>query len=129
MSSAVQQHRPVRPVHVLRAGAAAVRGVAGCIIWTSTVLLPRKIIDLSPFHTSLFIANLASIETWLYPSPLLRNSAPPACSCAWASPCPDYMGGDLSRKVMPIGVVMVQAHHGYEYAAFTAISRATSGTK
>ncbi len=26
-------------------------------------LLPRKIIDLSPFHTSLFITNLASINT------------------------------------------------------------------
>ena len=41
-------------------------------------LLPRKIIDLSPFHTSMFITNLASIKTsyihqdQLYPSPLLR---------------------------------------------------------
>lgn len=26
-------------------------------------MLPRKLIDLSPFHTSLFITNLASINT------------------------------------------------------------------
>ena len=34
-------------------------------------------------------------------------------------PVPDYMGGDLTRKVMPIGVVMDERIcTGYEYAAF-----------
>ena len=33
-------------------------------------------------------------------------------------PVPDYMGGDLTRKVMPIGVVMDERIcTGYEYAA------------
>ena len=46
----------------------AVPGLARFVFWLAYHLdlhglLPRKIIDLSPFHTSLFITNLASINT------------------------------------------------------------------
>ena len=69
----------------------SVPGLPKFVVWLAYHLdkhglLPRKIIDLSPFHTSMFITNLLpsrpaiSITT-------ATSSAPPACSCAWASPC------------------------------------------
>ena len=50
-------------------------------------LLPRSIIELSPFHTSLFVTNLASINT-----PCIFHHCYefglPACSSAWGGPSP-----------------------------------------
>ena len=60
-------------------------------------ILPRKIIDLSPFHTSLFITNLASIR----PGPsttTATSSAPPASSSAWASPRWPLAGSPASGR-------------------------------
>ena len=81
-------------------------------------LLPRKIIDLSPFHTSLFITNLASIKTSYIHHHCYEFGTTSVFVCM-GKPVPDYMGGDLTRKVMPIGVVMDERIcTGYEYAAF-----------
>lgn len=60
-------------------------------------LLPRKIIDLSPFHTSLFITNLASINT----NSIFHHctsSARRGCSSAWASLLPITGAGSIIKK-------------------------------
>ena len=81
-------------------------------------LLPRKVIDLSPFHTSLFITNLASIKTSFIHHHCYEFGTTSVFVCM-GKPVPDYMGGDLTRKVMPLGVVMDERIcTGYEYAAF-----------
>ena len=81
-------------------------------------LLPRKIIDLSPFHTSMFITNLASIKTSYIHHHCYEFGTTSVFVCM-GKPVPDYMGGDLTRKVMPIGVVMDERIcTGYEYASF-----------
>ena len=77
-----------------------------------------KIIDLSPFHTSMFITNLASIKTSYIHHHCYEFGTTSVFVCM-GKPVPDYMGGDLTRKVMPIGVVMDERIcTGYEYAAF-----------
>lgn len=81
-------------------------------------LLPRSIVDLSPFHTSMFITNLASIKTSYIHHHCYEFGTTSVFVCM-GKPVPDYMGGDLTRKVMPIGVVMDERIcTGYEYAAF-----------
>lgn len=55
----------------------SVPGLPKFVVWLAYHLdkhglLPRKIIDLSPFHTSMFITNLGLHQDQLYPSPLLR---------------------------------------------------------
>ena len=71
-------------------------------------LLPRKIIDLSPFHTSLFITNLASINTSVF--------------VCMGKPVPDPLAPAGSRKKhMPLGVVMDERiATGIEYSRFFA---------
>mgnify|MGYP004470030185 CR=1 FL=1 len=81
-------------------------------------LLPRKIIDLSPFHTSMFITNLASIKTSHIHHHCYEFGTTSVFVCM-GKPIPDYMGGNLSKKIMPLGVVMDERIcTGYEYAAF-----------
>ena len=81
-------------------------------------LLPRKIIDLSPFHTSLFITNLASIKTSYIHHHCYEFGTTSIFVCM-GKPVPNYMAGDLSRKMMPLGIVMDERIcTGYEYAAF-----------
>lgn len=81
-------------------------------------LLPRKIIDLSPFHTSLFITNLASIKTSYIHHHCYEFGTTSVFVCM-GKPVPNYMAGNLSRKMMPLGIVMDERIcTGYEYAAF-----------
>ena len=81
-------------------------------------LLPRKIIDLSPFHTSLFITNLASIKTSYIYHHCYEFGTTSVFVCM-GKPVPNYMAGDLRRKMMPLGIVMDERIcTGYEYAAF-----------
>ena len=81
-------------------------------------LLPRKVIDLSPFHTSLFITNLASIKTSFIHHHRYEFGTTSVFVCM-GKPVPNYMAGDLSRKMMPLGIVMDERIcTGYEYAAF-----------
>ena len=76
----------------------SVPGLPKFVVWLAYHLdkhglLPRKIIDLSPFHTSVFVC--------------------------MGKPVPNYISGDLTKKMMPIGVVMDERIcTGYEYAAF-----------
>ena len=81
-------------------------------------LLPRKIIELSPFHTSLFITNLASIKTSFIHHHCYEFGTTSVFVCM-GKPVPNYMSGDLSKKMMPLGIVMDERIcTGYEYAAF-----------
>ena len=81
-------------------------------------LLPRKIIELSPFHTSLFITNLASIKTSYIHHHCYEFGTTSVFVCM-GKPVPDYMSGNLNKKIMPLGVVMDERIcTGYEYAAF-----------
>ena len=81
-------------------------------------LLPRKVIDLSPFHTSLFITNLASIKTSFIHHHCYEFGTT-SVFVRMGKPVPNYMAGDLSRKMMPLGIVMDERIcTGYEYAAF-----------
>ena len=81
-------------------------------------LLPKPIIDLSPFHTSLFITNLASINTnYIYHH--LYDFGTTSIFIAMGKIVPDYRNNRDDRKVMPLGVVMDERIcSGYEYAAF-----------
>ena len=81
-------------------------------------LLPRSIIDLSPFHTSMFITNLASIKTSYIHHHCYEFGTTSVFICM-GKPVPNYMSGDLSKKMMPLGVVMDERIcTGFEYAAF-----------
>lgn len=66
----------------------------------------------------MFITNLASIKTSYIHHHCYEFGTTSVFVCM-GKPVPDYMGGDLTRKVMPIGVVMGERIcTGYEYAAF-----------
>lgn len=81
-------------------------------------LLPRAIIDLSPFHTSLFITNLASIKTSYIHHHCYEFGTTSVFICM-GKPVPNYMTGNYKTKVMPLGVVMDERIcSGYEYASF-----------
>ena len=101
----------------------SVPGLPKFVVWLAYHLdkhglLPRKIIDLSPFHTSMFITNLASIKTSYIHHHCYEFGTTSVFVCM-GKPVPNYISGDLTRKMMPIGVVMDERIcTGYEYAAF-----------
>lgn len=81
-------------------------------------LLPRKIIELSPFHTSMFITNLASIKTSYIYHHCYEFGTTSVFICM-GKPVPNAASGDLTKKMMPLGVVMDERIcTGYEYATF-----------
>ena len=84
-------------------------------------LLPRKIIDLSPFHTSLFITNLASINTSYIFHHCYEFGTTSVFICM-GKPVLDPLAGPVSRKkLMPLGVVMDErVATGIEYSRFFA---------
>ena len=81
-------------------------------------LLPRKNIDLSPFHTSMFITNLASINT----SHIYHHVYEFGTTSVFLSvgkSLPNYMKGTLNTKMIPISVVMDERIcTGHDYARF-----------
>lgn len=82
-------------------------------------LLPKFIIDLSPFHTSLFITNLASINTSYIYHHCYEFGTTSIFICM-GKPVPDYINGNFDKKVMPLGVVMDERIcTGSEYAKFS----------
>lgn len=101
----------------------SVPGLPKFVVWLAYHLdrhglLPRKIIELSPFHTSMFITNLASIKTSYIHHHCYEFGTTSVFVCM-GKPVPNYISGDLTRKMMPIGVVMDERIcTGYEYAAF-----------
>lgn len=84
-------------------------------------LLPRKIIDLSPFHTSLFITNLASINTSYIFHHCYEFGTTSVFVCM-GKPVTDPLAPAGSRKKhMPLGVVMDERiATGIEYSRFFA---------
>ena len=82
-------------------------------------LLPRKLIDLSPFHTSLFITNLASIRTSYIFHHCYEFGTTSVFICM-GKPVPDPLAPAGSRKKqMPLGVVMDERiATGIEYSRF-----------
>ena len=84
-------------------------------------LLPRKIIDLSPFHTSLFITNLASINTSYIFHHCYEFGTTSVFICM-GKPVLDPLAGPGSRKkLMSLGVVMDErVATGIEYSRFFA---------
>lgn len=84
-------------------------------------LLPRKIIDLSPFHTSLFITNLASINTTCIYHHCYEFGTTSVFVCM-GKPVADPLVPEGSRKkLLPLGVVMDErVATGIEYSRFFA---------
>ena len=93
------------------------------VLWLATLLdhhglLPRFIIDLSPFHTSLFITNLASIRTSYIHHHVYEFGTTSVFICM-GKPVADFVSGNYDKKIMPLGIVMDERIcSGHEYAAF-----------
>ena len=82
-------------------------------------LLPRWIIDLSPFHTSLFVTNLASINTSYIYHHCYEFGTTSVFICM-GKPVNGRDGGEQREKVMPLGIVMDERIcTGVEYARFS----------
>ena len=101
-------------------------GLAGLVFrlikWMDLAgLLPRKIIDLSPFHTSLFITNLASINTQVIYHHCYEFGTTSVFICM-GKPVPKPGADPQSRsRAMPLGVVMDERiATGVEYSRFFA---------
>jgi hypothetical protein len=84
-------------------------------------LLPRKIIDLSPFHTSMFITNLASIKTSYIHHHCYEFGTTSVFVCM-GRPVPDPLAPEgVRKKIMPMSVVMDERiATGIEYSRFFA---------
>jgi len=81
-------------------------------------LLPRFIVDLSPFHTSMFITNLASINTTHIYHHCYEFGTTGVFICM-GKPVPDFLSGNHDKKLMPLGIVMDERIcTGYQYASF-----------
>ena len=104
----------------------SIPGFARLVFWLAYHLdqhnlLPGKIIELSPFHTSLFITNLASINTNYIFHHCYEFGTTSVFVCM-GKPVPDPMAPEGSRKKrMPLGVVMDERiATGIEYSRFFA---------
>ena len=81
-------------------------------------LLPRAIIDLSPFHTSLFITNLASINTTHIYHHTYEFGTTSVFVCM-GKPVANYISGQYREKLMPLACVLDERIcTGVEYARF-----------
>jgi len=81
-------------------------------------LLPRFIIDLSPFHTSMFITNLASINA---PSIYhhVYEFGTTSVFLSVGKSAPNYLSGELKKKLIPLKVVMDERIcTGHDYTMF-----------
>ena len=81
-------------------------------------LLPRFIIDLSPFHTSLFITNLASINTSSIYHHCYEFGTTGVFICM-GKPIANHLTGEYDKKLIPLSIVMDERIcTGHEYALF-----------
>ena len=104
----------------------SVPGLPKFVVWLAYHLdkhglLPRKIIDLSPFHTSLFITNLASINTSYIFHHCYEFGTTSVFICM-GKPVPDpHAPAESRKKRMPLGVVMDERiATGIAYSRFFA---------
>ncbi|MBR5571127.1 MAG: hypothetical protein IKV99_00595 [Oscillospiraceae bacterium] len=101
----------------------SIPGLPRFVLWLARLLdniglLPRAIVDLSPFHTSMFITNLASIKT-SYIHHHCYDFGTTSVFICMGLPVADFLSGDYSKKIMPLGVVMDERIcTGYEFALF-----------
>ena len=87
-------------------------------------ILPRKIIDLSPFHTSLFITNLASIKTRSIYHHCYEFGTTSVFICMGKPEVAFGREPGKRKKVLPLGVVMDERIcTGVEYARFAVTMR------
>lgn len=81
-------------------------------------LLPWPIVNLSPFHTSLFITNLASINTTHIYHHCYEFGTTSVFLCM-GKPVPDFFSGNYTDKLLPLGIVMDERIcTGYQYSRF-----------
>lgn len=81
-------------------------------------ILPRFIIDLSPFHTSLFITNLASIKTSAIYHHTYEFGTTSVFVCM-GKPVPDFLHGEPRKHLLPLKCVLDERIcSGVEYARF-----------
>lgn len=103
----------------------SVPGLPRFVVWLARVLdnwgiLPKAIVELSPFHTSLFITNLASIRT-SYIHHHCYDFGTTSVFICMGKPVPDFLSGNYEKKLMPLGVVMDERIcSGYEFAMFNS---------
>ena len=81
-------------------------------------ILPKFIIELSPFHTSLFITNLASINT----APIYHHCyefGTTGVFICMGKPTANYINGEYRQKLLPLKAVLDERIcSGVEYARF-----------
>lgn len=103
----------------------AIPGLARMVFWMAYHLdlyglLPRKIIDLSPFHTSLFVTNLASINTSYIYHHCYEFGTTSVFVCM-GKPVVAHATPGERKKTMPLGIVMDERIcTGIEYARFSS---------
>ena len=84
-------------------------------------LLPRSIIELSPFHTSLFVTNLASINTPYIFHHCYEFGTTSVFICMGRPVHDPAVPEGVRKKVMPLSVVMDERiATGIEYSRFFA---------
>ena len=84
-------------------------------------LLPRKIIDLSPFHTSVFVTNLASINTRFIYHHCYEFGTTGVFVCMGKPVKDPDSPAESRKKMLPLGVVMDERiATGIEYSRFFA---------
>ena len=107
----------------------AIPGLARFVFWAAYHLdlhglLPRKIIDLSPFHTSLFITNLASINTRFIFHHCYEFGTTSVFVCMGKPVKDPFAPEGTHKKRMPLGVVMDERiATGIECSRFVAAFR------
>nr|WP_325195473.1 hypothetical protein [uncultured Oscillibacter sp.] len=101
-------------------------GLARFVFWMAYHLdlhglLPRKIIDLSPFHTSLFVTNLASINTRYIYHHCYEFGTTSVFICMGKPTLDPLAPAGSRKKQLPLGVVMDERiATGIEYSRFFA---------
>ena len=104
----------------------SIPGLARFVFWLAYHLdlhglLPKKIIDLSPFHTSLFITNLASINTSYIFHHCYEFGTTSVFVCMGKPVKDPFAPEGTHKKRMPLGVVMDERiATGIEYSRFFA---------
>lgn len=87
-------------------------------------LLPRKVIELSPFHTSLFITNLASIKTSFIHHHCYEFGTTSVFVCMGKPEVAFGREPGKRKKALPLGIVMDERIcTGVEYARFAVTLR------
>ena len=107
----------------------SVPGLPKFVVWLAYHLdkhglLPRKIIDLSPFHTSLFITNLASIKTRSIYHHCYEFGTTSVFFCMGKPEVAFGREPGKRKKALPLGIVMDERIcTGVEYARFAVTLR------